>query len=45
MGIIDGHSHMYQKHATIDNLKQSVNDIENFDIKLAYFATSMSPAP
>lgn len=34
MGIIDGHSHMYQKHAAVDNLKQSVNDIENFDIAL-----------
>jgi len=32
MGIIDGHSHLYQKHATIDNLKKSVKDIEGFDI-------------
>ena len=32
MGIIDGHTHMYQKHAKIDNLKKSVKDIEGFDI-------------
>ena len=34
MRIIDGHSHMYQKHATVDKLKKSVNDIEGFDIDL-----------
>lgn len=45
MGIIDGHSHMYQKHVAVDSLKKTVSDIENFDIKLACFATSMSPAP
>ncbi|MEE9366460.1 MAG: hypothetical protein V3W44_07225 [Dehalococcoidales bacterium] len=32
MGIIDGHTHMYQKHAKIDSLKKSVNDIEGFDL-------------
>lgn len=34
MRIIDGHSHMYQKHATLNKLKKSVNDIEDFDINL-----------
>jgi len=34
MGIIDGHSHMCQKRATLDNLKKRVKDIEDFDINL-----------
>ena len=34
MRIIDGHSHMYQKHATVDRLKKSVDDIDGFDIDL-----------
>ena len=34
MGIIDGHSHMYQKHATVDKLKKTVSDIDGFDINL-----------
>lgn len=36
MGIIDGHSHMYQGRATLENLKKSVNDIEGFDINLLF---------
>lgn len=32
MEIIDGHSHMYQKHATVDKLKKTVDDIEGFNI-------------
>ena len=34
MRIIDGHSHMYQKHATVDKLKKTVSDIDGFDIDL-----------
>ena len=34
MRIIDGHSHMYQKHATVDKLKKNVSDIEGFGINL-----------
>ncbi len=34
MKIIDGHSHMYQKHAATDKLKKNVNDIDGFDINL-----------
>lgn len=33
MKIIDGHSHLYQKHATVGKLKKTVGDIEGFDIK------------
>jgi predicted TIM-barrel fold metal-dependent hydrolase len=33
MEIMDGHSHLYQKHATVDKLKKTVNDIEGFDIE------------
>ena len=33
MEIIDGHSHMYQKHAPVDSLKKTVKEIEGFDIK------------
>lgn len=36
MGIIDGHSHMYHKRATLDSLKKSVSDIESFDINLLF---------
>lgn len=36
MGIIDGHSHMYQGRATLENRKESVNDIEGFDINLLF---------
>lgn len=34
MRIIDGHSHMYQTAASIENLKKSVTEIEAFDIDL-----------
>jgi len=34
MRVIDGHSHMYQKHALSSELKKKVSDIEDFDINL-----------
>ena len=32
MQVIDGHSHLYQTCAPTDNLKQTVAEIEAFDV-------------